>query len=98
MGKCEIMWFAVYSVASHSQFKKRTKASNARIVLIEFDPSCSGQAILICLVLTLEIKARSACVLFEYSMSYFVFVLWVAQMLILDRLSSNFSAADTNVI
>ena len=105
VGHCEIMWSAVCSVAPHSQFEKgarphlyigkrnRPTPERRRLSLTQ---AFLGKLISKGLSLTLGMKAWSADVLCEYSMSHLVFVHWAARMPISDRLSSSFRAAGIN--
>ena len=105
VGQCEIMWSAVCSVAPHSQFGegarphlcmddlKRPTPERRRLSLTQ---AVLGKLIPRGLALTLGMKAWSADILLEYSMSHFAFVHWAARTPISDRLSSSFRAAGTN--
>ena len=105
MGHCETILSAVCSVVPHSQFaegarphlymdeQKRPMPERRRLSLTQ---AALGRPIPKSLVLTMGMKAWSADVFLEYSMSHFVFVHWAARTSISDRLSSSFRAAGTN--
>ena len=104
VGQWEIMWSAVCSVAPHSQcgegarphlYMDEQKRPTPERKRLSFTQAALGKPIPKGLVPALGMKACSADVLLEYSISHFVSVHCAARTPISDRLSSKFRAAGT---